>query len=121
MYRVYVLKSEVDSFHYIGHTADLEERLRIHNRGRVRSTKSHRPFKVIYSEEYSTKSEAQTREYFLKRGDIHGGVCEHNSCIKSRFVYANGLCKLERSSLKAVIKDRSRNVMSAIFLELKRL
>ena len=68
MYKVYVLKSLTDNFHYIGHTHDLDKRLLEHNHGKVRSTKAHAPYEVIYTEYFQTKSEAQTREYSLKRG-----------------------------------------------------
>jgi len=68
MYSIYVLKSQKDNYHYIGHTADVEARLSIHNQGKVRSTKNHRPLEIIYTEEFHMKSEAQTREYYLKRG-----------------------------------------------------
>ncbi|MBD3273779.1 MAG: GIY-YIG nuclease family protein, partial [Candidatus Marinimicrobia bacterium] len=65
MYTVYVLKSTQSKFHYIGHTKNLSDRLGRHNRGQVRSTKAYRPFTVIYTEEYPTKSAAQQREYYL--------------------------------------------------------
>ncbi|MFQ6611575.1 MAG: GIY-YIG nuclease family protein [Fidelibacterota bacterium] len=58
MYTVYVLKSLDHPFHYIGHSRDVPKRLKIHNQGKVRSTKARRPYKVIYTEDYSTKSEA---------------------------------------------------------------
>jgi putative endonuclease len=71
-YYVYVLKSLKDNFHYIGHTKDIQKRLKSHNYKKVRSTKSHAPYKVIYSECFSTKSIAAKREYYLKqaRGNI---------------------------------------------------
>ncbi|MBU0712684.1 GIY-YIG nuclease family protein [bacterium] len=69
MYQVYVLKSRVDNYHYIGHTKDISSRLIQHNYGKVRSTKAHKPYSVIYTEDYSTKSKAQQREYYLKRGE----------------------------------------------------
>ncbi|MBU0713469.1 GIY-YIG nuclease family protein [bacterium] len=73
MYKIYVLKNLTDNFHYIGHTKDIEKRLHEHNYGKVRSTKAHIPFEVIYTEEFKTKSEAQQRKYYLKRGK--GNVC----------------------------------------------
>ncbi|MCF7804955.1 MAG: GIY-YIG nuclease family protein [Candidatus Marinimicrobia bacterium] len=66
MYKVYVLKSLHRTFHYIGHTGDLPDRFRDHNKGKVRSTKAYRPFRIIYTETYATKSEAAQREYYLK-------------------------------------------------------
>jgi len=68
MYKVYVLKSLSGNFHYIGHTNNLEKRLCEHNLGKVRASKAHRQYKVIYTEEHKNKSEAQQREYYLKRG-----------------------------------------------------
>ena len=69
MYKVYVLKSIKDNFHYIGHTHNIETRLKAHNWGKVRSTKSHKPFQIIYIEEFSDKSSAFKREMYLKSGE----------------------------------------------------
>jgi putative endonuclease len=66
---VYVLKSESHGTFYYGHSADLEARLKRHNSGKVRSTKSKRPWKVHYVEEVPTKSEAYKRELFFKSID----------------------------------------------------
>ncbi|MEK7114276.1 MAG: GIY-YIG nuclease family protein [Patescibacteria group bacterium] len=41
--------------------------LKTHNNGAVRSTKPFRPWRVGYTEEYSTRTEARRRELFLKR------------------------------------------------------
>ena len=68
MYYIYVIKSEKNGKHYIGYTEDLAKRLISHNSGKVRSTKAHRPYKVIYKEEYINKTEARKREIFLKSG-----------------------------------------------------
>lgn len=69
MFIVYILKSETTNKHYYGHTKDLDQRLKAHNNGRVRSTKSGRPWKVIYCETFSSKSEAYKRELFFKSID----------------------------------------------------
>ena len=71
-YVVYVLKSIKDNFHYIGHSHDLEKRLKTHNKKKVRSTKGHAPFKIIYTETFSTRSEAFKREMYLKQ--IEGNI-----------------------------------------------
>jgi putative endonuclease len=65
---VYVLESEVNKKHYIGHTADLEQRIKRHNSGFVRASKRDKPFKTIYTEAFNTKSEAMAREKYLKSG-----------------------------------------------------
>ena len=63
---VYVLKSMTDGNLYIGHTQDIETRLIEHNRGRVRSTHTRKPFELIYTEEFNTRSQARWRERHLK-------------------------------------------------------
>ena len=68
MYYVYVLLSRKDNHMYIGFSADMEKRLRAHNAGKVRSTKSRRPFVLVYFENYSFESEALNREKYLKSG-----------------------------------------------------
>ena len=62
----YILKSLKDGGYYYGHCEYLEKRLKNHNAGKVRSTKSRRPLIVHYSEQYSSKTEAAKREYFFK-------------------------------------------------------
>jgi len=66
MYKVYVLRSLKTGRNYYGHTGDLSKRFKDHNSGKVRSTKAYMPWKVIYTEEYKTKSEAYQRELYLK-------------------------------------------------------
>ena len=68
MHYLYVLiNTSPKPRHYIGITDDLAKRLSIHNSGAVRSTKPYRPWKIGYTEEYSTRTEARKRELFLKR------------------------------------------------------
>ncbi len=68
IYFVYVLRSRKDGNLYIGHASDLEKRIRVHNQGRVRSTKSRTPFELIYKEIVNSREDAITREKFLKSG-----------------------------------------------------
>ena len=64
---LYFLYSESDQGWYIGQTTLLpEDRLKWHNGGRVRSTKSRRPFLLAYVEQYETFKEACKREWHLK-------------------------------------------------------
>ncbi|MDO8590716.1 MAG: GIY-YIG nuclease family protein [bacterium] len=62
----YVLKSRKDLQLYIGSTNDLRKRFRQHNNGEVFSTKSRRPFELIYYEAYKAESDARKREQSLK-------------------------------------------------------
>jgi len=61
------LNSEFDNSYYVGHTQDIKTRLREHNFGRTGYTKLKRPWKLIYKEEYKTRTEAIQRERCLKR------------------------------------------------------
>ena len=63
---VYVLVSGLDSSQYVGMSEDPERRLKEHNSGKVRSTKSKAPWRIIYIEEFSTRQEARIREKYLK-------------------------------------------------------
>ena len=66
-FQLYILRSKVAERFYIGVTANPEERLRRHNTGRTLSTKSYRPWEMVYQEEFNTRSEAVVREKQLKR------------------------------------------------------
>lgn len=66
MFVVYILKSESTGKFYIGYTSNINERLKRHNQGRNRSTKSGRPWKIIYKEFYNSKKEALEREGKIK-------------------------------------------------------
>jgi len=64
----YVLFSEADRRLYIGATSDLRERLRLHDAGRVRSTASRRPLKLVYYEASLSADDDYRRERYLKSG-----------------------------------------------------
>ncbi len=66
MYYIYILRSQKDGNLYIGQTENLEERLRYHNLGRVKSTKRRLPLELLHMEEFSSRSEAMRREKILK-------------------------------------------------------
>lgn len=65
-YYVYVLKSEKDGMLYTGYTNDLKERLKMHNEGKVSSTKNRIPLKLIYFEGCLNQQDATYREKYLK-------------------------------------------------------
>jgi len=65
-YTTYILKSIKDEKYYYGHTEHIDIRLKQHNNGRVRSTKSRVPFVIHYTENFKSKSEAFAREQFFK-------------------------------------------------------
>jgi len=65
-YIVYVLQSLRDKRTYLGCTHDLENRIKEHNSGEVKSTKSRKPFKLVYKEEFEDKYKAFEREKHFK-------------------------------------------------------
>jgi len=66
MHYVYVLRSEKNKDIYIGFTSNLKVRFNLHNRGKVRSTKAYKPWKLVYFEAYFSKPDATKRERELK-------------------------------------------------------
>jgi len=67
MFYVYLLQSDVDSTFYVGFTENLEQRLKQHNNGESKYTSRKIPWKLVYFENFETKSEALKRELFLKK------------------------------------------------------
>ena len=67
MYYLYILRSEQKNWKYIGITDNLTKRLQEHNAGKTKSTKPYRPFVIIYTEKFESKTEARVREIFLKK------------------------------------------------------
>ena len=66
MFSVYILKSNQFDRYYIGCTKNLSNRLNLHNKGKVRSTKAYCPWEVVYFENYKIKEEAFKREKKIK-------------------------------------------------------
>ncbi len=71
MYYIYILLSIKDKNLYVGFTQNLERRLEEHNNNKNFSTKSRKPFKLIYYEALPTLEEAIVREKFYKSGRGH--------------------------------------------------
>jgi putative endonuclease len=66
-YYVYILQSRHNGRYYIGSTNDLDARLKRHNEGHSRYTKSGIPWELLYSEGHPDRSSAIKRENYLKR------------------------------------------------------
>jgi len=69
MFYVYVLRSLKDGRFYYGSSETPEDRIKSHNAGKVRSTRSRRPLVLHYIEKSPTKKEAIQRELFFKSID----------------------------------------------------
>lgn len=68
MYYVYVIKSLRDGKLYVGHTNDLKRRMKEHNNGLVKATRTRKPFKLIYYEASNILQDSVLREKSLKTG-----------------------------------------------------
>jgi putative endonuclease len=62
----YVLFSEKDAMLYIGYSSNLENRIKRHNHGDVKSTSNRRPLKLIFCEFYLFEKDARKREEYFK-------------------------------------------------------
>ena len=65
MYYLYILRNKENSF-YIGTTNNLDRRLQQHNTNQSNYTKNRGPWELVFSEEFSNRSDAMKREYYLK-------------------------------------------------------
>jgi putative endonuclease len=65
-YYVYVIRCEDGSF-YTGYTKNVDSRMKLHMNGKgARYTRMHRPKKLVYAEEFSSRAEAMKRERKVK-------------------------------------------------------
>ena len=66
-YYSYMVKCADGTF-YCGYTTCLEKRMKAHNAGKgAKYTRSRRPVKLVYFEQFSTKHDAMSREWHMKR------------------------------------------------------
>ena len=66
MYYTYIIEC-ADGTYYTGYTDDPARREKVHNEGKgAKYTRSRLPVRMIYTEEFDTKSEAMKREYAIK-------------------------------------------------------
>lgn len=70
-YYVYILISNKDGRLYIGYTSNLKSRLQQHAKGLVDSTRHRRYLQLIHYEYFINRSDAKSREIFLKSGAGH--------------------------------------------------
>jgi len=73
-YWVDILRSESTGRFYVGHTNDLEDRLRRHNEGRSQVTRNRGPWRLVHHEEYATKQAAVARERAIKNRKSRGYI-----------------------------------------------
>ena len=68
MYYVYAISSISRNYIYVGLTDSVERRFSEHNSGRNTTTKPYLPFKLIFTEEFTTRIEARIAEKYYKSG-----------------------------------------------------
>ncbi len=67
-YYVYMLKSKgLKSVSYVGYTNNLKKRIDLHNSGKGAKFTRGRKWILIYKEKFKSKSEAISREYYIKK------------------------------------------------------
>ena len=70
MFFTYVLHSRATGRYYIGSTQDLSQRLTQHNSGMMRATRPGRPWIMVHSESFDSRSDSLRREQQIKRWKI---------------------------------------------------
>ena len=68
MYFVYILRSLKNNDIYVGSTENITKRFILHNKGKVKSTKTYRPWQLLEKKEFNSRSDAVKCERFLKTG-----------------------------------------------------
>ncbi|MCX6233437.1 MAG: GIY-YIG nuclease family protein [Bacteroidetes bacterium] len=66
-YYFYILHSKIKDKYYIGYTSNLQDRIKKHNTNHQGYTGYVNDWKLVYTEEYSTKEKASERERQLKK------------------------------------------------------
>ena len=67
MYYIYIVRCQDDTY-YTGFTNNIEKRIRAHNEKKgAKYTRGRTPVKLIYYEEFESKTEALKREYEVKK------------------------------------------------------
>lgn len=68
MYCTYILYSSKSKKFYYGYTENLKERLKLHQAGKVKSTKPYLPWKLVWYATFENARLAKNFELYLKSG-----------------------------------------------------
>jgi len=71
MFYIYVIESTKNGNLYAGYTKNIIQRLKEHNQGLNFSTKSDKPWKLIYYEACLNENDAKRRERYFKTSQGH--------------------------------------------------
>jgi predicted GIY-YIG superfamily endonuclease len=78
MYFVYIIKSMIKSWHYVGLTEKLQTRMTQHHRGDSNVTKPYRPLMLTWYCIFRDKGTAAKFEKYLKSGSGRAFTKRHN-------------------------------------------
>lgn len=67
MYNVYAIQSVISKRIYIGHSNNIDARLKYHNFGYVKSTAKDKPWRIVATEQVEGRDEARWLELSLKK------------------------------------------------------
>ena len=83
MFNVYAIESLAIKRIYIGHTRDINARLRYHNSGYVKTTAKDRPWRIVAFEKIENKDDARWLERSLKKSKGKRIKWLNKNCIKT--------------------------------------
>ena len=63
---------------YVGYTKNLSNRIKLHNGGKGAKFTRGRKWRLIYKEKYTTKSQAISREYYIKKNKALRNLIKKN-------------------------------------------
>ncbi len=68
-YQVYLIVSKVKkrTISYVGYTSNIENRLKLHNKGKGAKFTRGKKWQLVYLKRYTSKSKAMIEEYKLKK------------------------------------------------------
>jgi len=82
MFKIYAIESSKTNRLYIGYTKNIDQRLKYHNSGYVKSTSRDRPWRLIAVEKVQEENEARWLERSLKRSRGKRTKWLNKNCIK---------------------------------------
>ena len=66
-YYLYIIQSKVNQSHYIGYSVNPWRRVEYHNEQNKGFTRRNRPWVIVYTEAFDTKSQAMKAERIVKK------------------------------------------------------
>jgi len=82
MWYVYIIKSKVKDWRYVGYASDLKNRFREHNEGKSPATKSYRPFGLVSYLAVQDEQTALDLEKYFKSGSGIAWMNKHLMPLK---------------------------------------